>query len=106
MDTNMAISYYKKAAEQGYTEANMALGSLYETKNFKESLPYYLAAAQDEYIPAMLKLGEIYTARQEYQLAYNWYEKAMRLLFPDTEDLTTVSPALEKLKKEINEQKN
>ena len=105
VDTNMAISYYKKAAAQGYTEANMALGSLYETKDFKESLPYYLAAAEDEYVPAMLRLGEIYTDRQEYQQAYHWYEKAMRLLFPDTEDLTTVSPALVKLKKAIHEQK-
>ncbi|MBP5344528.1 MAG: tetratricopeptide repeat protein [Alphaproteobacteria bacterium] len=106
VDTERAIFYYKKAAAQGHTEANMALGAMYETKNATESLPYYLAAAEDAYVPAMLKLGEIYTNRKEYQQAYNWYEKAMRIIFPNTRDLTTVSPDLEKLKKLIDEQKN
>ena len=106
IDVDRAIFYYKKAAEQGHAEANMALGSLYETKKASESLPYYLAAAEDKYVPAMLKLGEIYANRKEYQRAYDWYEKAMRILFPNTQDLTTVSPDLVKLKKAIHEQKN
>jgi len=54
----------------------------------------------------MLKLGEIYSSHGEYQAAYSWYEKAMRILFPDTQDLTTVSPALQELKQLINAQQN
>ena len=106
VDTDKAIVYYKKAAAQDYPEANMALGTLYEETRMDVAINYYKAAAKEKYVPAMLKLGEIYSSHGEYQAAYSWYEKAMRILFPDTQDLTTVSPALQELKQLINAQQN
>ena len=103
---SQAIVYYKMAAEKGYPQANMALGDLYETNGGDESIGYYEAAAEQKYTPAMLRLGQLYEAKKEYQKAYDWYEAAMRLLFPDTQDLTTVSPDLERLQKLINDKEN
>ena len=102
VNTDQAIVYYKKAAAQNYPEASMALGTLYEEESVDKALRYYEEAAKEQYIPAMLKLGEIYAEKKEYQKAYAWYEKAMRFLFPNTEDLTTVSPAMAELKKLMN----
>ena len=84
----------------------MALGALYEETKMDVALNYYQAAAKDKYVPAMLKLGEIYSSHGEYRAAYTWYEKAMQILFPDTQDLTTVSPALQELKQLINERQS
>ena len=89
-----AIEFYQKAANQGHLESCHKLAKLLPS----ESEKWYLAAAQLGDPQAQLKLAEIYRDKGDISNAVYWMEKALRLLFPNVADLTTISPDLEELK--------
>jgi TPR repeat protein len=72
-DVNTAISYYKQAADLGYTLANYRLGVLYYLgkgvpQNYHEAWQYLNLAAQQQYKPAQNFLIAINKSHPEF----NW----------------------------------
>ncbi len=64
-DYRQAAIYYKKAAEQGYSEAQLDLGYLYKeglglTKDIKEALKWYTQAANQGLPEAQYRIGHMY----------------------------------------------
>ena len=64
-DYRQAAIYYKKAAEQGYSEAQLDLGNLYKeglglTKDVKEALKWYTQAANQGLPEAQYRIGHMY----------------------------------------------
>ena len=91
---NQAISFYRKAAEQGHIESCMRLAVLLPD----EAEQWYLTAARQNDPQAQLKLSALYEANGDIPNAILWLEKALTFLFPDAEDLTQVSPDLVRLR--------
>lgn len=97
-DFEKALYFYRQACQNNQPLACMRLGELYQTKqtlkDTNRALSYYTKAAGMDYIPAQLKLSSLYQETEEMTQAYYWLKRALRALFPDVKDLTTVSPEL------------
>lgn len=99
-----ALIFYKKAAAQGHVEASMRLGDLYlsGTKipaDVPQAFQWFEKSAWDGNAQAQLKLAELYQSADyaDMEKAYLYLEMAMRQLFPNTENLESVSPDLARL---------
>lgn len=102
-----ALHYYKVAAQDGVWEACMKLGTIYSDGKWvvpdkEQALFWYQLAGNHDFTPALLKLSALYEQQGDLPKATLYLEKAMRLIFPDTPDLTTVSPKLKELKNELS----
>jgi Sel1 repeat len=84
-DYAQAVSWYRKAAEQGYAPAQSALGDLYRggrgaAQDYAQAAAWYRKAAEQGYAPAQHALGDLYDngqgVAQDYTLAAAWYRKA------------------------------
>lgn len=115
IDQNLekSLYFYKKSAAQGHVEACMRLGHIYseETwhpKDLDQSLFWYEKAAQEGYIPAQIKTSYLYRTRQnpDFKKSEEWLEKALRSMFPDTQNLEDVSPDLVEIRQRISEQQS
>ena len=93
-DLSKAIDFYKQAAYQGHLESCRKLAELLP----EEAEDWFTVAAKLNDPMAQIKLSKLYESRGDREKAIFWLEKAMRILFPETDDLTTVSPDLERLK--------
>ena len=89
-----AIEFYQKAAAQDHVEAMHQLAKILPT----ESEKWYLMAANLGDPQAQLKLSQIYEERGDLENAVIYLERALKILFPNTTDLTAVSPDLKRLK--------
>ncbi len=108
-----ALYFYKKSAAQGHVEACMRLGRLYseETwhpKDLDQSLFWYEKAAQEGYIPAQIKTSHLYRTKPNpnFKKSEEWLEKALRSMFPHTQNLEDVSPELVEIREKISEQQS
>ena len=102
-----ALHYYKLAAQNGVWEACMKLGTIYTEGKWvvpdpDQAVFWYQLAADHNFTPALLKLSDLYEQQGNLPKAVAYLEKAMRLMFPDTADLTTVSPKLRELKNALS----
>ena len=80
-----AANWYRKAAEQGYAEAQYKLGGYYEMglgveRNYIEAAKWYRLAAEQGYAWAQNSIGECYYngkgVEQNYTEAAKWYRLA------------------------------
>ena len=80
-----AAKWYRKAAEQGYADAQCDLGYLYDqglgvTKNYTEAVKWYRKAAEQGSKTAQCNLGYMYEeglgVTRNYSEAMKWYRKA------------------------------
>ncbi|MBS0350073.1 MAG: sel1 repeat family protein, partial [Proteobacteria bacterium] len=84
-DEKEAVSWYRKAAKQGYPEAQNNLGWCYEegrgvAKDEQKAVNWYRKAAEQRYPEAQVNLGVCYeegkgVAKDERE-AMVWYQKA------------------------------
>lgn len=83
-----AVSWYRKAAEQGHAQAQFDLGSCYlqgwgVVKDSAQALEWYLKAAAQNHLLAMFSVGSLYSngigTTQSPEQAANWYRKAAEL---------------------------
>lgn len=91
-----AIEYYQRAGVQGHIESCLKLGELIPD----EAEKWYLSAANQNDAISQIRLSQYYEKTGDKEKAILWLEKAMHILFPDVDDLTTVSPDLKRLKDE------
>jgi tetratricopeptide (TPR) repeat protein len=89
-----AIEFYKKAALQEHIESCMHLAKLLP----EEAENWYLIAARINSPQAQIKLSQLYEKQGKTEEAVLWLEKALKIMFPNTSDLTSVSPDLKRLK--------
>ena len=82
----LAVSWYRKSAMQGFSEAQGRLGSLYEAgdgveKNDKEAFGWYLKSAIQGGVAYQRLLADMYAkglgVQQSFQNAEEWYLKAI-----------------------------
>jgi TPR repeat protein len=80
-----AVTWYRKAAEQGYAVAQYALGVGYDRgqgvpQDDAEAVTWYRKAAEQGYADAQNNLGNIYNAGrgvpQDFVQAHKWYSLA------------------------------
>ena len=80
-----AVDFFRKAAEQGHTDAQFFLGLCYEvgrgvTKDYNEAIKWYRKAAEQGNTIAQCNLGVCYEnghgVIQDYKEAAKWYRKA------------------------------
>ena len=86
MDDAQAAIWYRKAADQGNSVAEMMLGIHYEkgrgvAQDNAQALAWYRKAADQGYVLAQGKLGVVYQqglgVAQDYAQAIAWYRKAI-----------------------------
>jgi Sel1 repeat len=84
-DFSLALTQYRRAADQGYAVAQYALGFMYANghgapQNYTEALKWYRKAADQGDANAENNIGAIYAKGQGVQLDYGeaakWYRKA------------------------------
>ena len=84
-DYTQAAQWYRKAAEQGHTEAQTDLGYMYErgygvTKNLKTAVEWYARGAQSGSSVGQCNLGYMYEkgrgVPKSHETAVYWYRKA------------------------------
>lgn len=84
-DYQKALKWYKKAAEQGHTSAQIKLGDIYYkgqgvSQDYKKGLKWYKKAAQQGNASAQYNLALKYETgegvTQHYKKALKWYKKA------------------------------
>ena len=82
-----AVYWYRKAAEQGNAEAQIALGDCYGRgegveRSYQKAVQWYSKAAELGNAEAQTKLGNCYFEgkgiNRDYQRAVHWYEKAAK----------------------------
>lgn len=89
-----AIEFYKKAALQEHIESCMKLAKILPD----EAENWYLIAARLNEPQAQIKLSQFYEEQGKTEDAVLWLEKALKIMFPNVSDLTSVSPDLKRLK--------
>lgn len=77
-----AFLWAKKAAEQGFTDAQYLLGKMYENgegtdKNINEAISWYSTAGRNKNAAACYALGELYLKTEESK-AFYWYSLAVK----------------------------
>ena len=84
-DYTQAVEWYRKSAEQGYTDAQASLGYLYKSgkgiqQDYKQAMAWYQKAAEKGNPRAQLLIGALYNegdgVEKNYTRALQWYEKA------------------------------
>ena len=84
-DYSEAVSWYRKAAEQGYAKAQFNLGVMYENgegvaQDYFEAINWYRKAAEQGNAYAQCNLGYMYEngigVSHDYSEALNWYRMA------------------------------
>ena len=81
-DYQKAFYWYEKAAEQGHTEAQHAVGWLYENgkgveRNYEKAVYWYQKAAEQGLARSMYGIGNCYyNGKKDYKKAFYWYQKA------------------------------
>ena len=84
-DYQQAAYWYRKAADQGYADAQLNLGYLYEKglgvdQSDQQAVYWYRKAADQGVVSAMFCLGRVYDIgkgiAQDYDQAVYWYRKA------------------------------
>ncbi len=90
-DRDQALEWFRRAAEQGDTAAQMAVAHMYESgdagpdKGIEDAVIWYLHAAEAGKAEAMRRLGLLYEVgkdskgnglTQDVRQAYKWYRKA------------------------------
>lgn len=96
-DMPKALDFYKRAANQGHLESCMRLAHLLPD----EAENWYLIAARQNDPQAQIKLSRLYEEKGQIDEAVLWLEKALRYMFPNATDLTTVSPDLIRLRSKL-----
>jgi TPR repeat protein len=80
-----AVKWYRKAANQGYAEAQYGLGRMYDygegvRESDNQAVKWYQKAADQGYAKAQSHLGLMYQSgkgvRKDYKQAVKWYQKA------------------------------
>jgi TPR repeat protein len=80
-----AVKWYRKAANQGYAEAQYGLGRMYDygegvRESDNQAVKWYQKAADQGYAKAQSQLGWMYQSgkgvRKDYKQAVKWYQKA------------------------------
>ena len=72
-DLEMALYYFKTAADAGHSEASVFVGDYLRMNDSDElALLYYLNGAQDGNKNAMYSLAELYYEREDYDSAIYW----------------------------------
>ena len=80
-----AVSYYRKAAKQHYSKAQIALGQCYEwgqgvNKNLKQAKEWYFKAAEQGETVACYRLGYVYYYEDNnYKEAVKWLTKGTEM---------------------------
>ena len=97
-DINQAISYYEKAARQGHLESAARLTDIFQENHPEKAKEWLIFRAERQDVQAQLKLSKLYEEEKNYPQAVLWLEKALRQLFPLTQDLSDISPDLERLR--------
>ena len=82
-NSDTAAAWYRKAADQGHTQAKIALATLsISAKNYTEARHWCEAAAKDRYAGGYFCLGYIYQnglgVEQSSKEAKKWYEEAAK----------------------------
>ncbi len=81
-----ALKYYQKAADQGYPQAQNALGGMYHDglavpRNYKIAIQWYKKSAEQGYASAQNNLAYMYTSgfgvSRNYEEAIKWLKKAV-----------------------------
>ena len=84
-DLKEAVKWYRKAAEQGDVDAQLALGDMYSDgrgveKDFKGAAKWYRKAAEQGDVGSQSELGGMYSkgegVEQDFKEAAKWYRKA------------------------------
>lgn len=84
-DHSKAVYWYRKAADQGYDDAENNLGDMYYDglglpQDFKKAAAWYRRAAEQGHAEAQYKLGVLYGdgqgVQQDFKIAVTWYRKA------------------------------
>jgi TPR repeat protein len=84
-NSNKALEFYRRAAEQGYPRAEHNLGICYQTgdgvpKDNKQAVAWFRRAVSHNYAPSMLSLGDMYFGgygiEQNYDRAFEFYKQA------------------------------
>ena len=80
-DYKQAVKWYRKAAEQGFAEAQYNLGEMYAVnQDYKQALKWLTKAAEQGIAHAQNNLGLMYRegqgVTQDYKQAVKWYRKA------------------------------
>ena len=84
-DFKKAVTNYRKAAEQGYAEAQKNLAYMYDNgkgveQSYTEAVKWYRKAAEQGYAAAQFNLANMYNngkgVEQSYTEAVKWYRKA------------------------------
>lgn len=87
-DFNLALHYYKRAAEQSHVESMYNLALMYAygrgcTQDYRLALPLLEGAASANHAPSCYYLGVFkmygYGCEPDYEHAFNWFEKASGL---------------------------
>ncbi len=60
--------------------------SYYDSSKYKEAIPWLLRAAEGKHQPAYRKLADSYNNSNQFQKAYNWYQKCLQDLTPGSND--------------------
>lgn len=87
-DTNAAIKYYRKAAQNNHSKAQSKLGLLYSTgtggvkKDIQEALKWHTKAAEQGMVQSQTFLGVAYVhgkvIAKDYRTAFKWFQKASK----------------------------
>lgn len=84
-DYELALKWYRLAAEQGHAGAQFNLGAMYQfeegvPQDYEEALKWYRLSAEQEDAYAQVNLGAMYCngegVLQDYQEAVRWFRKA------------------------------
>lgn len=81
-----AVSWFRKAAEQGYPAAQYQLGRYYCSgveMNFGQAVSWFRKAAEQGYVDAQYQMGQCYEygffgVEKDLEQAVNWYGKAAK----------------------------
>jgi TPR repeat protein len=84
-DYAQAVSWFRKAADQGYAHAQCNLGRAYEEGNgvnqdYAEAIKWFRKAAEQDHAPAQINLGMCYAkgkgVKKDFTVAAQWFRKA------------------------------
>ncbi|MGO9243398.1 MAG: tetratricopeptide repeat protein [Verrucomicrobiia bacterium] len=85
LDYSLAFTWFRKAAEQGYTMGQTGLGLLYNggwgvPQDYRVAAAWYQKSAEQGDVTGQILLGDLYEegngVPQDYGLAVDWYRKA------------------------------
>ena len=87
-DINKAISYFSKAANEGYPDAMYKVGKYHENRRkYNAALQWYQRGSESNHVNSIIKVAEFHekglgNAERNQNLALNWYLRAAELDAP------------------------